>query len=164
MELSDKETFKSKYLFKVFKKCNNIDLESENAIEELYNCSNQIDAELDKVKVTQGDGPSWDKLIKVLDDFIIDTPEYIQEPYNPTVEDNTPLIEPFQNTNNMCCPDGHTLINGKCSQICTNCKYNDCEKGSGNIGVYYKEKFGNKAKIHQEMDTEMFNYIVNEIN
>ena len=65
---------------------------------------------------------------------------------------------------NECCPDGTTNINNQCVKVCKNCKYNDCEKGSGNIGVYYKEKFGNKAKIHQEMDTEMFNYIVNEIN
>ena len=52
-------------------------------------------------------------------------------------------IEGFTN----CCPDGMTMVNGQCIEVCQNCKYNDCNFGSSNLGDFYSRPFdGKKVK------------------
>jgi hypothetical protein len=75
-----------------------------------------------------------------------------------------PVVEGFSSN---CCPDGTTNINNNCLEVCKNCKYNDCNFGSSNIGTFYNlnlNSFGtgdNKKEIQNMNENEnIFNYIV----
>ena len=74
------------------------------------------------------------------------------------------VVEGFSSN---CCPDGTTNINNNCVQICKNCKYNDCNTGSSNIGNFYNlqkydtdDKKGNQNMNDSE---QIFNYIVLDV-
>tara|TARA_Y100000768_G_C23589138_1_gene500722 strand:+ start:254 stop:595 length:342 start_codon:yes stop_codon:yes gene_type:complete len=74
-----------------------------------------------------------------------------------TYEDSPTIIEGFQDN---CCPDGHTFSNDKCQKVCINCKYNDCDKGSGNRGTLYDYTLHDKKGIkNKKMDDDIFTYI-----
>jgi len=68
-------------------------------------------------------------------------------------------IEGFTN----CCPDGMTMVNGQCVEVCQNCKYNDCNFGSSNLGDFYSRPFDGKERKNLKDDREIFNYIVIDV-
>ena len=74
------------------------------------------------------------------------------------------VVEGFSSN---CCPDGTTNINNNCVQVCKNCKYNDCNTGSSNIGNFYKfpvNAADDKKGIKNMNDNEqLFNYIVLDV-
>tara|TARA_Y100001935_G_scaffold207787_2_gene177208 strand:- start:4025 stop:4399 length:375 start_codon:yes stop_codon:yes gene_type:complete len=74
------------------------------------------------------------------------------------------VVEGFSSN---CCPDGTTNINNNCVQICKNCKYNDCNTGSSNIGNFYKSPViaaDDKKGIKNMNDNEqLFNYIILDV-
>ena len=74
------------------------------------------------------------------------------------------VVEGFSSN---CCPDGTTNINNNCVQVCKNCKYNDCNTGSSNIGNFYKSPVitdDDKKGIKNMNDNEqLFNYIVLDV-
>ena len=62
-----------------------------------------------------------------------------------------------------CCPDGMTMVNGQCIEVCQNCKYNDCNFGSSNLGGFYSRPFDGKESKNLKDDREIFNYIVLDV-
>ena len=64
---------------------------------------------------------------------------------------------------NECCPDGTTNINNQCVKVCKNCKYNDCNYGSSNIGNFYGLPMDKKEKENLLSDEQIFNYIVIDV-
>ena len=64
---------------------------------------------------------------------------------------------------NECCPDGTTNINNQCVKVCKNCKYNDCNYGSSNIGNFYGLPMDKKEKTNLISDEQIFNYIVIDV-
>ena len=74
------------------------------------------------------------------------------------------VVEGFSSN---CCPDGSTNINNNCVHICKNCKYNDCNTGSSNIGNFYNSPVfddDDKKGIKNMNDNEqLFNYIVFDV-
>ena len=68
------------------------------------------------------------------------------------------VIEGFSS---KCCPDGTTNIDDNCVKVCINCKYNDCNYGSSNLGnVFYKYPTDKKEMDNLNVDEQIFNYIV----
>ena len=61
-----------------------------------------------------------------------------------------------------CCPDGTTNINNNCVKVCNNCKVNDCNSGSSNIGNFYQYYSDKKEKKNLTSDEEIFNYIITD--
>lgn len=61
-----------------------------------------------------------------------------------------------------CCPDGTTNVGNSCVRICNNCKYNDCNYGSSNIGGIFSQKntvSGKKELDNLKNNENIFNYI-----
>jgi hypothetical protein len=73
------------------------------------------------------------------------------------------VVEGFSSN---CCPDGTTKVNNHCVEVCNNCKYNDCNYGSSNIGnFFYKKPFPVDKKENNNLilDEHIFNYIVLDV-
>ena len=73
------------------------------------------------------------------------------------------VVEGFSSN---CCPDGTTKVNNHCVEVCNNCKYNDCNYGSSNIGnFFYKKPVPVDKKEHNNLilDEHIFNYIVSDV-
>ena len=71
------------------------------------------------------------------------------------------VIEGF--TSN-CCPDGTTKKSNDCLRVCNNCKYNDCNYGSSNLGnLFYKTPVDKKERNNLISDEQIFNYIVIDV-
>ena len=71
------------------------------------------------------------------------------------------VVEGFSSN---CCPDGTTKMNGNCVRVCNNCKYNDCNYGSSNVGqVFYQRPVDKKEKNNLFLDELIFNYIVLDV-
>jgi hypothetical protein len=55
-------------------------------------------------------------------------------------------------------------MNGNCVRVCNNCKYNDCNYGSSNVGqVFYQRPVDKKEKNNLFVDEQIFNYIVLDV-
>ena len=77
---------------------------------------------------------------------------------------NSDNIEGFTSNSN-CCPDGTTSVNNTCVEVCKNCKYNDCNYGSSNLGYLYNNDNLNSEKKENKnlkFSEDIFNYIVIE--
>ena len=68
-------------------------------------------------------------------------------------------IEGFTN----CCPDGMTMVNGECIEVCQNCKYNECNFGSSNLCVFYSHPHDGKESKNLKDDREIFNDLVIDV-
>ena len=127
-------------LINLYNHCRYVDLDSENSMEMLKNCSSNILQEVENI-----------------------AKQYIQIEGFVDGEDDGPkvnLIEGFTDKNN-CCPDGYKNENGNCKRVCINCKYNECNMGNGNIGKHFRtSNKDKKSMINVEMDNNIFNYIV----
>ena len=121
-----------------FNLCQYVDLDSQNAYETLSECSNNVINQLNKYIKNDN---------KLIEGFV-------------NFEDNIQFFN-----NGTCCPDGTTFENGECNRLCINCKYNDCDNSSSNIGVRYNyDKTINKnAILNQNIDDEMVAYIFGDV-
>lgn len=72
------------------------------------------------------------------------------------------LIEGFTDKN-KCCPQGFDLINGKCERVCVNCKYNNCNKHTQNIGQVYKYENNLKGLENKKINEDVIEYILSDI-
>jgi hypothetical protein len=73
------------------------------------------------------------------------------------------VVEGFSSN---CCPDGTTKVNNQCVEVCNNCKFNDCNYGSSNIGNFFYKKpvpVDKKEKNNLNLDENIFNYIVVDV-
>ena len=73
------------------------------------------------------------------------------------------VVEGFSSN---CCPDGTTKVNNHCLEVCNNCKYNDCNYGSSNIGNFFYKKpvpVDKKENNNLILDEHIFNYIVLDV-
>lgn len=73
------------------------------------------------------------------------------------------VVEGFSSN---CCPDGTTKVNNHCVEVCNNCKYNDCNYGSSNIGNFFYKKpvpVDKKENNNLILDEHIFNYIVLDV-
>lgn len=73
------------------------------------------------------------------------------------------VVEGFSSN---CCPDGTTKVNHQCVEVCNNCKYNDCNYGSSNIGNFFYKKpvpVDKKENNNLNLDENIFNYIVVDV-
>lgn len=61
------------------------------------------------------------------------------------------------------CPDGTTSVNNMCVEVCQNCKYNDNNFGSSNLGYLYNRGVDKKEIKNLKNDEEIFNYIVIDV-
>ena len=132
-------------LLKIYNDCEYLDLESNNASQMLDKCLSSINDEIIEGFVEGGNFGNYNS--KTLDNHILNI-----EPYKDFIE---------------CCPDGHKKIDGDCKEICVNCKYNECERGSGNIGnMYYPINENKNDKIEEcnKIDDSIFTYIVTDID
>lgn len=62
-----------------------------------------------------------------------------------------------------CCPDGFDLINGKCEKVCINCKFNNCNKESQNLGQVFQDKNKKALEVNKENE-EILDYIFSSID
>lgn len=62
-----------------------------------------------------------------------------------------------------CCPQGFDLIDGKCERVCVNCKYNNCNKHSQNIGQVYKYENNLKGIGNKKINDDVIEYIFSDI-
>lgn len=72
------------------------------------------------------------------------------------------LIEGFTDKNN-CCPQGFDMINGTCERVCVNCKYNNCNKHTQNIGQVYKYENNLKGLENKKINEDVIEYIFSDI-
>ena len=80
------------------------------------------------------------------------------------INDSLEKKEVVEGFTSNCCPDGTTNINNNCVKVCNNCKVNDCNYGSSNIGHFYQYYSDKKEKKNIKLDQEIFNYIVLDYN
>lgn len=79
------------------------------------------------------------------------------------INDSLEKKEVIEGFSSNCCPDGTTSVNNECVKVCINCKYNDCNHGSENLGNFYNYSTDTKEKKHLNEDELMFNYIVLDV-
>lgn len=133
--------------FKDIKDCLYVDLDSESSDEMLYKCAGSISKKINN-QLEKKEG---------FTNLLNKTSAYIQEK-------NGGVVEGFSSG---CCPDGTTNINNTCQKICKNCKYNDCNYGSLNIGQSFASStFGTKDSLkgvkNMHVNEELFNYVIND--
>ena len=73
------------------------------------------------------------------------------------------IIEPFSSGDN-CCPQGFDMINGNCERVCINCKYNNCNKHSQNIGQVYGYENNKKGISNKKNNEDVLEYIFSELD
>tara|TARA_Y100000817_G_scaffold247329_2_gene199457 strand:+ start:666 stop:1241 length:576 start_codon:yes stop_codon:yes gene_type:complete len=181
-------------LLKIYDDCEYLDLESNNASQMLDKCLSSINDEIIEGFVEGGNFGNYNS--KTLDNHILNIEPYKDfidsDPgcgcggdsgdgckcgggsgEGCSCEGGSCLgslnIEPYKDYKEFieCCPDGHKKIDGDCKEICVNCKYNECERGSGNIGnMYYpiNEKKNDKIEECNKIDDSIFTYIVTDID
>lgn len=76
---------------------------------------------------------------------------------------NKDKIEGFT-SGEECCPDGYDKINNECKKVCLNCKYNNCQIHSQNIGQVYNYEENKKAIFNSKMNDDIFDYFISEID
>lgn len=125
-------------LLKLWNECKYVDLESEMSNAALIKCS--------------GD----------LMEIVSDASKKVIEGFSEEGGLPAELIEPFTD-GEKCCPEGQDLIDGKCKQVCINCKYNNCRKHSENIGQVFDYQ---KTKEHtdKKINDDILEYIISEID
>jgi len=89
------------------------------------------------------------------DEMLYKCSNFIGNKINQKLEEN--VIEGFSQ---RCCPDGMTGVNGTCVEVCQNCDYNDCRRGSSNRGILYGLPVDKKEKKNRKFDEDIFNYVV----
>lgn len=78
-------------------------------------------------------------------------------------ENGEGIIEPFSSGDN-CCPQGFDMINGNCQRVCINCKYNNCNKHSQNIGQVYGYENNKKGISNKKNNEDVLEYIFSELD
>lgn len=73
------------------------------------------------------------------------------------------IIEPFS-SGDSCCPQGFDMINGNCVRVCINCKYNNCNKHSQNIGQVYGYENNKKGISNKKNNEDVLEYIFSELD
>ena len=93
------------------------------------------------------------------DQMLYECSDHISKKLNKALEKKD-VIEGFSSN---CCPDGSTGVNNTCVEVCQNCKYNDCNHGSSNIGYLYNKAVDKKEDKNLKSDEGIFNYIVLDV-
>lgn len=88
---------------------------------------------------------------------------FVEGGYGGNINEKELVIEGFEN-GGKCCPQGFDLIDGECKKVCINCKYNNCDTKSHNIGQVYNYENNKKALENKKSNDDVLEYIFSEIN
>ena len=88
---------------------------------------------------------------------------FVEGSYGGSINGKELVIEGFKNGGN-CCPQGSDLIDGVCQRVCVNCKYNNCDTQSHNIGQVYDYESNHKALESKKSNDIVLEYIFSGID
>ena len=132
-------------LLKIYNDCKYIDLDSESSNAMLTKCTHSVINNIQNV--TQ----------EIIEPFVEGGGGGLLN------QKDSIVIEAFSNKEG-CCPQGQDIVDGVCKKVCINCKYNNCDHSSRNIGQIFDYIKEDKPVKNDKVDNDVFQYIITDID